>query len=157
MDSNSRIKGLIRFIFSYIIEKEDNLEGEEIIEELLYEGYSQEEIEYALLWVSMLFERSLYLERDEVVSDLDSIDKAFTRPFNSEERNKLTPQAQGLIYWLTWTGQLSPKEREDILDIISYVEEESVTKEMVFTLLDTLYISDNKRQGDDLLRKYYYN
>ncbi len=29
MDSNSRIKGLIRFIFSYIIEKEDNLEGEE--------------------------------------------------------------------------------------------------------------------------------
>ncbi len=156
MDNDSRIKGLIRFIFSYIIETGGEIrEEDKLIESLAEEGYSKEEIESAILWVSLILEKSVYMERDEFVSELDTINTTFVRPLNSEEREKLTPQVQGLLYWLTSTGQLSPQDREDILDLIYYIDE-NITKDMFFSILDTLVI--DKEQGEkDLLYQRYYN
>ncbi len=156
MDNDSRIKGLIRFIFSYFMETGGEIrEGDKIIDNLIREGYSQEEVEYAILWVSMVLEKSIYMERDELLSDLESINSTFTRPLHPEERERLTPKAQSLIYWLTSTGQLSPREREDVLDLASYLDED-ITDEMLFAILDTLYMSEEGGEEDPLY-KYYYN
>ncbi len=156
MDNDSRIKGLIRLIFSYIIETGGEIREEDgLVEALAEEGYSKEEIESAILWVSFMLEKSVYMERDEVISELNSIDTSFVRPLNSKEREKLSPQVQGLLYWLTSTGQLSPQDREDVLDIIYYIDED-ITRDIFFSILDTLVI--DREQGEkDFLYQHYYN
>ncbi len=153
MDNDSRIKGLIRLIFLRFLENGGELEeDDEILRELSYEGYTDEEIEFVITWINALIEKSILIERDEVLYDLDSINTSFIRPLHPEEREKLTEKAQGLIYWLTSTGQLSPQEREDILDIISYINGD-VSSEMVFSILDTLLLA--KENSDDTSFRHY--
>ncbi|HID15733.1 MAG TPA: DUF494 family protein [Candidatus Atribacteria bacterium] len=157
MDNDSRIKGLIRFIFSYLVENDGIIDEQDgIIEELTHEGYSNEEIEYAIIWVSAMLEKSIYVMRDEVVSDLDSINKTFTRPLHPDEREKFTEQAQGLIYWLTSTGQLSPQQREDMIDIAIHIGD-YITQDMILNILDSLSLIQGNKDDSNILNQYYYN
>lgn len=106
---HSRIMDIISFIIKEVLEGKDLFETEtEIVESLMDQGYSLEEINSAFDWLFSLVTKGMAKERLRPTTS--------KRILHHLERLKLNSQAYGLLIRMQESGRITPAQQEEIIE-----------------------------------------
>ena len=113
----SRIMDIVSFIIKEVLEGKDLFETEtEIVESLMDQGYSLEEINSAFDWLFSLVTKGTAKKRIEPTTS--------RRVLHYLERLKLNSQAYGLLIRMQESGLITPTQQEEIIEqALTSVEE----------------------------------
>ncbi len=106
---HNRIMDIISFIIKEVLEGKDLLETEtEIVESLMDQGYSLEEINSAFDWLFSLVTKGMAQERLKPTTS--------KRILHHLEKLKLNSQAYGLLIKMQESGLITPAQQEEIIE-----------------------------------------
>lgn len=105
----SRIMDIVSFIIKEVLEGKDLFETEtEIVESLMDQGYSLEEINSAFDWLFSLVTKGMAKKRIRPTTS--------KRVLHHLERLKLNSQAYGLLIQMQESGRITPAQQEEIIE-----------------------------------------
>lgn len=105
----SRIMDIVSFIIKEVLEGKDLFETEtEIVESLMDQGYSLEEINSAFDWLFSLVTKGMAKKRIRPTTS--------KRVLHHLERLKLNSQAYGLLIRMQESGRITPAQQEEIIE-----------------------------------------
>jgi uncharacterized protein Smg (DUF494 family) len=114
---------IISFIIKEVLEGKDLLETEtEIVESLMDQGYSLEEINSAFDWLFSLVTKGMTKKRIKPTTS--------KRVLHHLERLKLNSQAYGLLIRMQESGLITPAQQEEIIEQALTSNEEVGLEEM---------------------------
>lgn len=105
----NRIMDIVSFIIKEVLEGKDLLETEtEIVESLMDQGYSLEEINSAFDWLSSLVTKGMTKKRIKPTTS--------KRILHHLEKLKLSSQAYGLLIRMQESGLITSAQQEEIIE-----------------------------------------
>lgn len=105
----SRIMDIVSFIIKEVLEGKDLFETEtEIVESLMDQGYSLEEINSAFDWLFSLVTKGMAKKRIRPTTS--------KRILHHLEKLKLNSQAYGLLIRMQESGLITPAQQEEIIE-----------------------------------------
>ena len=106
---NERVLIIVGIIAQYFMNEHDFSSEREIVEELLSAGFKEDEINAAFSWM----EKVTLQQSPE--PDKTLLSPPLLRVYAPQERQCLTPEAQGFLVKLRTAGILTPEVEEDII------------------------------------------
>ncbi len=105
-----RVLAIVNFIAQYVFEKNDFLNDDSIIQELISVGFNLDEINAAFSWIE-----NLSVETLDTVEAREIPAHHTFRIFSAEEKNALSLEAQGLLSRLWTLGLVDADEMDEII------------------------------------------
>lgn len=116
-----RVLAIVSIIAQYVIEDRDFLTENDIVEQLLADGFDADEIDAAFSWMESLSMQSRSTATSRELS------QPTYRIFTPEESQILTQDAMGFLIRLRTLGILDNDLQEEIIDKALRMAEEEVT------------------------------
>ncbi|HKI50752.1 MAG TPA: DUF494 family protein [Geothermobacteraceae bacterium] len=116
-----RVLAIVSIIAQYVIEDRDFLTENDIVEQLLADGFDADEIDAAFSWMESLSMQSRSTAASRELS------QPTYRIFTPEESQILTQDAMGFLIRLRTLGILDNDLQEEIIDKALRMAEEEVT------------------------------
>lgn len=146
-----RVLAIVNLIAQYVFEKNDFLNDDGIIQELINVGFHLDEINAAFAWIENLSIQSLETNGKGGVPTNNTF-----RVFSSEEKGALSMEAQGLLLRLWSLGLVDAEEMEDIISNVLSMNDGDVTlqdlKAMVAITLFSRTMKQYEREIECVLK-----
>ncbi|NLC71002.1 MAG: DUF494 domain-containing protein [Desulfuromonadaceae bacterium] len=147
-----RVLAIVNFIAQYVFEKNDFLNDDGIIQELISVGFNLDEINAAFSWIENLSTESLDTEGAKEVPANHTF-----RIFSSEEKSALSLESQGLLSRLWVLGLVNADEMDEIISNALSMNDGDVTlqdvKAMVAITLFSRTLKHYDREIECLLKE----
>ncbi len=133
-----RVLAIVSLIAQYIMDDHEPISNEDIVQELLDEGFDSDEIDAAFNWMENI---SLHLRK----ASHDGLQLPTNRIFTVEESHCLSPEAQGFLVRLRGMGILDDDLQEEIIDKALQMEEEDLSLKDIKTITALTLFSSSQR------------
>ena len=138
-----RVLAIVNFIAQYVFEKNEFLNDDSIIQELISVGFNLDEINAAFSWIENLSAETLTIEGEGETPANHNF-----RVFSAEEKNALSLDSQGLLSRLWTLGLVNADEMDEIISNVLSMNDGDATLQDVKALVAITLFSRTLKHYD---------